>query len=87
MPGSENANTITRLMMQVCDLQQAEGCRTIEVQRLTRENERITRELERHHLKGKLRHSCLEWDGLVIDASCPEFEACICFNEFITVPR
>ena len=24
------------------------------------------------------RHYCKEWDFLVLDADCPEFEACIC---------
>lgn len=26
------------------------------------------------------KHYCYEWDMLLIDESCPEFECCICFN-------
>ncbi len=26
------------------------------------------------------RHCCPKWDGLKIDETCPEFEACLCFK-------
>lgn len=30
--------------------------------------------------KGKLKHYCYEWDGMAIDETCQEFDACLCFK-------
>lgn len=32
-------------------------------------------------LDGKHGHWCVEWDGLPIDETCPEFAACLCIIE------
>ena len=32
-------------------------------------------------LTGKFKHFCLEWDGMAIDETCPEFESCLCFKD------
>ena len=32
-------------------------------------------------LKGKYKHYCKEWDGMAIDETCPEFEACLCYDK------
>jgi hypothetical protein len=31
-------------------------------------------------LNGTYRHWCVDWDGLPIDETSPEFECCYCFN-------
>lgn len=33
-----------------------------------------------HILTGDWKHYCHEWDGMAIDETCPEFEACLCFE-------
>lgn len=33
--------------------------------------------------KGALRHLCPDWDGLAIDETCPEIEACLCDKDGI----
>jgi hypothetical protein len=32
-------------------------------------------------LKGKYKHYCKEWDGMAIDETCPEWEACLCYDK------
>jgi hypothetical protein len=32
-------------------------------------------------LIGKYKHYCIEWDGMAIDETFPEFEACLCYND------
>lgn len=31
-------------------------------------------------LTGKYSHWCLDWDGMPIDETCPEFECCTCYR-------
>lgn len=38
-------------------------------------------EIAYQKLKGKCKHYCEDWDGMAIDESCPEFEACTCYSE------
>jgi|GEM_PF-2209441 len=41
---------------------------------------------ERTHgrvLAGACHHWCREWDGMPIDETCPEFDACLCYPETI----
>jgi hypothetical protein len=32
-------------------------------------------------LTGKHKHYCWDWDGMAIDETCPEFDACLCFRK------
>jgi len=32
-------------------------------------------------LKGKYKHYCIEWDGMAIDETCPEFKTCLCYDK------
>ena len=32
-------------------------------------------------LTGKKAHWCLDWDGLPVDETTPEFECCTCFSD------
>lgn len=32
-------------------------------------------------LTGRFKHFCLEYDGLAIDETCPEFEQCLCWTK------
>lgn len=31
-------------------------------------------------LTGKHKHYCMDWDGMAIDETCPEFECCTCID-------
>lgn len=37
-------------------------------------------EAEYNKLTGKYKHYCLDWDGLPVDETCPEFECCTCYR-------
>ena len=34
-------------------------------------------------LHGTYKHYCPEWDYMVIDETCPEFECCLCDSKLI----
>lgn len=31
-------------------------------------------------LTGNHKHYCMDWDGMAIDDTCPEFECCTCID-------
>lgn len=52
----------------------------IEVQ-FSRLCQECTRSAETETAMLKRKHSCPEWDYMVIDEDSPEFEACVCYAE------
>jgi hypothetical protein len=52
----------------------------IEIQ-FSRLCQECTRSAETETAMLKRKHSCPEWDYMVIDEDSPEFEACLCFAE------
>lgn len=49
--------------------------------------------LSYNRLKGKYKHYCIEWDGMAIDETYPEFLACSCWdkelsaNQWLTIQK
>ncbi len=38
-------------------------------------------------LTGLRSHYCWDWDGMTVDETTPEFDACTCFSELQPLPR
>ena len=51
----------------------------VEIQ-FTRLCQEVTRSAESETAMLKRKHSCPEWDYMVIDEDSPEFEACLCYE-------
>jgi hypothetical protein len=45
----------------------------------------IVRSAEVEEMRNKRKHSCPDWDYMVIDEDSPEFDACLCFKEENTI--
>lgn len=41
----------------------------------------VSRRAHGRVLVGKFCHWCNEWDGLPVDETVPEWEACVCFDK------
>lgn len=40
----------------------------------------IIRSQEVENIRKRRKHSCPDWDGMVIDEDSPEFDACLCYK-------